>query len=68
MVNILNLKEACAYLKISKSLLYKLTSSRRINFTKPNNGKLYFKKEDLDAWLMQNEHKSIDSIEKEMFK
>ena len=32
---IMDFKQACEYLRISKSRLYKLTSSRRIKFSKP---------------------------------
>ena len=47
----LSLREAAEYLDMSKSSIYKLTSSRSINFTKPNRGKIYFNKEDLDQWV-----------------
>ena len=52
---ILSFREALVYLDVSKSNLYKLTSKKEIQFTKPNNGKLYFKKVDLDEWMLQNE-------------
>ncbi|AZA82134.1 DNA-binding protein [Chryseobacterium lactis] len=60
---ILSFKEAVLFMDVSKSLLYKLTSEGRINFFKPNNGKVYFRKEDLENWMMQNEVKSITSLE-----
>ena len=55
---ILSFKEALIYLDVSESLLYKLTSKREITFSKPNGGKLYFKKSDLDDWMMLNQSKS----------
>ncbi|MEG2309137.1 helix-turn-helix domain-containing protein [Chryseobacterium sp.] len=61
--NILSFKESIEFMDVSKSFLYKLTSEGRINFFKPNNGKIYFKKEDLENWMMQNEVKSITSLE-----
>ena len=64
---ILSFKEACDYLDVSKSLLYKLTSSKAIDFTKPNGGKLYFKREDLDSWMLQNPSKSINDLKDEVF-
>ena len=64
---ILSFKEACDYLDVSKSLLYKLTSSKAIAFTKPNGGKLYFKREDLDNWMLQNLSKSQNDLENEVF-
>lgn len=63
---ILSFQEAVQYLDLSKSLLYKLTSSRGITFTKPNNGKLFFKKKDLDNYMMQNEVKSLTVLEGEV--
>lgn len=60
---ILTLDEACQYLKVSKSFLYKATSGRRIAFHKPTGGKIIrFKKVDLDQWLLQNRHCSINEI------
>ena len=63
---ILSFKEALIYLDISKSSLYKLTSDRAITHSKPNGGKLYFKKSDLDDWMTQNELKSTQVLEKEI--
>lgn len=54
---VMSFNEAASYLDVSKSLLYKLTSSRKIRFYKPNRGKLYFKRIDLDNWMLQNEQK-----------
>ncbi|MDN4013458.1 helix-turn-helix domain-containing protein [Chryseobacterium gambrini] len=60
--DILSSKEAAQYLDLSESSLYKLTSESKITFHKPNGGKLYFKKSDLDNWMLQNESKSIDAL------
>ncbi len=60
---ILSFKEAISFMDVSKSFLYKLTSEGKINFFKPNNGKIYFRKEDLENWMMQNEVKSIEFLE-----
>jgi putative excisionase len=46
--------EACKYMRISKSTLYKMTMNREIVFYKPTGGRIYFKKEDLDAFLTRN--------------
>ena len=63
---ILSFKEALIYLDASESLLYKLVSNRAITFSKPNGGKLYFKKTDLDNWMTQNESKSVRVLENEI--
>ncbi len=46
--------EAAEYLGITKSNLYKLTSSREIPFYKPGGKTCYFKREDLDAYKCSN--------------
>ncbi|APD06610.1 hypothetical protein UJ101_01081 [Flavobacteriaceae bacterium UJ101] len=63
---ILSFKEAVVYLDVSESFLYKLTSKKEIEFSKPNGGKIYFKKKDLDNWMLQNESVSKDKLEKQM--
>ena len=55
-------KEACMYLGISESLLYKLTSTQEIPHYKPRGKLLYFAKEELDNWLLQNRVDTIQSI------
>lgn len=64
--DILSFQEAIQYLDLSESTLYKLTSDSKITFFKPNGGKLYFKKSDLDNWMLQNENKSIGVLEYEL--
>ncbi len=66
--DILSFKEASHYLDLSESSLYKLTSDLKITFHKPNGGKLYFKKSDLDKWMLQNESKSVVEVENDIFK
>ena len=62
---ILNFNDACQFLDYSKSYLYKLTHSRQIIHYKPNGKKLYFKRIDLEAWLLRNRVKTADEIEQE---
>jgi len=58
---VLSFREAVLYLDISASNLYKLTSKRSIKFFKPNKGKLYFRRLDLDKWMLQNVSECISS-------
>mgnify|MGYP002232683229 FL=1 len=46
-------QEACMYIGVSESMLYKLTSNKEIPHYKPRGKMLYFAKEELDAWLLQ---------------
>ena len=62
---ILNFNDACQFLDYSKSYLYKLTHSRQIPHYKPNGKKLYFKRSDLEAWLLRNRVKTAAEIEQE---
>ena len=49
---ILTLEEAAQYLHVSKSYLYKQTSRKLIPYYKPTGKLCYFKRQDLDAWLL----------------
>ncbi|EPR74126.1 putative excisionase [Winogradskyella psychrotolerans RS-3] len=62
---VLTFNEACDYTGISRSYLYKLTSSGKIPHSKPNGKMLFFEKRKLVEWLLQNKHKSQDEIEME---
>lgn len=61
---VLNFNEACKYLDVSHSHLYKLTSTRQIPHFCPQGKKLYFKREELDTWLQRNRQTSAEEIEK----
>lgn len=51
---VLSADEAARYCCISLSHLYKLTSARKIAHSKPQGKLVYFRREDLDAWLLSN--------------
>lgn len=59
---ILTLDEAVAYLKISKSYLYKLTHRKEIPFYKPSGKLIYFKKSELDDWVLRNRESNSNEI------
>lgn len=50
---VFTLDEACEYLSISKSSLYKMNMEKVIPFNKPSR-KVYYKKSDLDNFLNSN--------------
>ena len=62
---VLNFNEACAYLELSQSHLYKLTSTSAVPHYKPNGKKIYFQREELDHWLLRNRMDSQDEIEQQ---
>lgn len=59
----LNFDEACEYLGVSKSYLYKLSSLKKIPSYKPNGKKLFFSRVELDGWLLQNRQETDCEIE-----
>ncbi|MEY3500310.1 MAG: hypothetical protein RL308_1979 [Bacteroidota bacterium] len=52
--DVLNLNEACQFLDISPSHLYKLTSTKQIPHFCPQGKKLYFERMALKEWLKRN--------------
>jgi excisionase family DNA binding protein len=50
--NILTLAEASTFTGLSKSYLYKKTSCRQIPFYKLEGKLIYFKKDELEEWLL----------------
>lgn len=65
---VLTFDEACDYTGISRSYLYKLTSSGGIPFSKPSGKIIFFDKAKLDEWLLQNKKKSSNEIDQEALK
>ena len=61
--DVLNHTEAHTYLDISASHMYKLTSQKQIPHFCPQGKKLYFRREELDQWLLRNRQDSTDEIE-----
>lgn len=61
----LSFNEACEYLEISHSHLYKLTSTDTIPHYKPNGKKIYFKRTEIDNWLLSNRSASTSEIEQQ---
>jgi len=60
---ILNVDEASTYLKMKHSCLYNLTSKSVIPFYKPHGKNIYFKRSELDDWILQNKHESNTDIQ-----
>jgi excisionase family DNA binding protein len=57
---ILTLPEAALYAGVSKSYLYKLTSTKQIPFYRPALKLIYFKKQELTDWLLANKVEPIE--------
>lgn len=61
---VFSLDEACEYCNFSKSYMYKLTAAQRIPHYKRNKF-IFFKKSELDAYLLEVRVKTIDEIDQE---
>lgn len=60
---VLNLEEVAAYTGLSKSSLYKRTSTGGIPCYKPNGKHIYFNKTEIDKWLLSNRKATKEEIE-----
>ena len=60
---IITFAEACLYLDLSSSHLYKLTSSNTIPCYCPQGKKLYFRRSELDLWLTRSRSASVAEVE-----
>lgn len=63
--SILNINEIAQYTGLSKLYLYKLTSKNTIPHYKPNGKHVYFKKEEIDNWLLRNRQSTNEELENE---
>lgn len=61
--NVLIFDEAVKFTGLSRSYLYKLTSSQKIPHYKPNGKMLYFDRKEIEDWMKQNKVISTDEIE-----
>lgn len=59
---VLDLDEAILFTGLSRGHLYRLTSSRQIPHFKKNR-KLYFKKSELEDWMLDNKVFTEDEIQ-----
>lgn len=62
---ILNFKEACVFLDVSGSHLYKETCAGNVPYYKPNGKKLYFKRDELVDYVLRNRSKPQYEVETE---
>ena len=51
---VLDVNDLAALTGLSQARIHRLTSQRLIPYYKPNGGKLFFKKSEINAWLLRN--------------
>jgi excisionase family DNA binding protein len=59
---VLDFEEVASYTGLSKSHLYKLTSSGGIPCYKPSGKRIYFDKLEIDSWLLSNKKLSNEEL------
>ncbi len=64
---IFSISEAAEFLNLAKQTLYGFTSKREIPFIKKGK-KLYFKKSELESWLLEGKRKTMTDMEHELRK
>lgn len=62
---VLSFDELVEYTGLSRSYLYKLTASAVIPHSKPTGKVLFFDKEKIDKWLLDNQIKSQQELTEE---
>ncbi len=65
---VLTFEEGCRYSGLSKSWMYKLTHRGEVPHYKPDGKKIYFKREELEAWLLRNKSSSREEIQRKAAK
>ena len=65
---IFNFDEAALYMGVSKSMLYKMTASRKIPHYKPGGRYIYFERAELDKWIREGAVKTEEQINDEAIK
>lgn len=63
--SVFNIDEVAIYTGLSKLYLYKLTSRKEIPYYQPQGKKIYFKREEIDKWLLRNRASTNEEIEQE---
>ncbi|MBU2949703.1 helix-turn-helix domain-containing protein [Tamlana agarivorans] len=57
------LEEAAQFLNQSRSSLYKLTSKKDIPFYVPGGKMIYFRRSELEEWIINSKVETVDELE-----
>ena len=60
---ILTVEDLINYTGFSRSYIYKLVHMSILPYSKPNGKTLFFQKNEIDEWLLQNKSSSISQLE-----
>ncbi|RKQ42913.1 AlpA family transcriptional regulator [Roseivirga pacifica] len=62
--NVLTVEEAVEYTGLAKSSLYKLTANKSIPHYKPIGKRIYFRRTELEEWMLKNPIQPLSSIDR----
>ena len=62
---VLTFNEGCLYCGFMPSHMYKLTSLNTIPYYKPNGKMIFFRRSELDAWLLRNRTSTKEEMQAE---
>ena len=68
MKEIMTVKDFAEYTGYSVGYVYQLTHRKKVTFSKPFNGKLFFKKNDVENFIFSKLKKSHDDLEEDALK
>lgn len=61
--DVIDIKEASAFLKISKGTLYAWVAKGIIPYYKPSGGKLFFRRSELEKWIDRSMVEADNGVE-----
>ena len=59
---VLSMEELTEYTGWKKSHIYRMTSQRAIPFYKPMGGNIFFKRSEIDEWLLRNRQSTEEEL------
>jgi excisionase family DNA binding protein len=59
----LNIQQAAEFLGLASSTMYKMVMRGSIPSYRPNGGRVYFKREELEAWIFSNRRATRKELE-----
>lgn len=62
---VMSIEDVALYTGMKKSYIYKLTSGGHIPYYKPGGKYLFFKRTEIDQWLLSNRYGSADELNAE---
>ena len=59
---VMNFDDVVEYTGLAKSYLYKLTSQSQIPHYKPNGKMIYFNRDEVEQWMLNNKVQSVQEL------